>query len=239
MESVGNIGISKSKEIAVMRELYHYPLDAYGRLARIYLKEKALDHETIIEKPWDRKKPFSEYHMFSDLPTLIDMDGIVLEGWYAIVEHMELLYRSNSLFGVTQKEKAETRRIITLFNMSFFSEVTQNIVFEKIVKRYTENASPDSTRIRKGMANISKYFDYIAWLTNRRNWLGGDSFTLADISAAAHISCVDYMGSIEWNKYPDVQDWYIRIKSRPSFREILTDRVSTVTPPDHYSKLDY
>ncbi len=222
-----------------MRELYHYPLDAYGRLVRVYLKEKALDHELIIETPWERKKPFSENHVFSDLPTLVDMDGTVLEGWYAIVEHIEQSYRSNSLLGITQKEKAETRRIMALFNVMFFADVTKNIVFEKIIKRYTENTSPDSSRIRSGISSIKQYFDYITWLTNRRNWLSGDTFTLADISAAAQVSCIDYMGSIEWEKYPDVQDWYARIKSRPSFREILSDRVSHVTPPAYYAQLDF
>ena len=222
-----------------MRELYHYPLDAYGRLVRVYLKEKALDHELIIETPWERKKEFSENHVFSDLPTLIDMDGTVLEGWYAIVEHVEQSYRSNSLLGITQKEKAETRRIMTLFNVMFFADVTKNIVFEKIIKRYMENTSPDSSRIRSGISAIKEYFDYITWLTNRRNWLAGDSFTLADISAAAQISCIDYMGSVEWEKYPDVQDWYARIKSRPTFRDILSDRVSHVIPPAYYAQLDF
>lgn len=222
-----------------MRELYHYPLCPFGRLVRIHMKEKSLDHELIVDIPWDRKKTFSQNHVLSDLPTLVDMDGVVLEGWYAIVEHLEQHYRSNTLLRVTQKEKAETRRIMTLFNEMFFAEVTKNVVFERVIKKYVDNGSPDSASIRKGNMAVKKYMDYISWLIDRRNWLAGEEFTLADISAAAQISCIDYVGSLEWSCYPNVKEWYMRIKSRPSFREILSDRVPNVTPPAHYQELDF
>lgn len=222
-----------------MRELYHYPLDAFGRITRIYLKEKSLEYQEIEEYPWNRKKIFSENHMLSDLPTLVENDGTVLEGCYAIIEFVEQAYRSYSLLGDSFKSKAEVRRIAALFNVNFFADVTNNIVFEKVMKKFIDKSSPDSSSIRKGNNNLKKYLDYISWLTNRRNWLAGSDFSLADISAAAHISCLDYTGSIEWESYPEVKNWYVRIKSRPSFREILKDRVSSISPPNVYSELDF
>jgi glutathione S-transferase len=203
------------------------------------LKEKALDHELIIDYPWNRKNAFSERHVFSDLPTLVDLDGSAFEGWYSIIEYFEHSYRSTSLFGTTQKEKAETRRIISLFNEMFFSDVTKNIVFEKVMKKHYERSSPDSSRLRKGSEEMVKYFDYITWIMDYRNWLAGNDFSLADIAAAAQISCVDYTGSIKWEDFPIVKDWYVRIKSRPSFRDILADRITNISPPPHYQELDY
>lgn len=222
-----------------MRDLYHYPLDAFGRVVRIYLHEKSLDYRSMEEFPWDRKKLFSENHVFSDLPTLIETDGTIIESAYSIIEHVEQSYRANALMGDSLKMKSEVRRISMLFNVYFFSEVTNNIIFEKIIKKYLDRSSPDSSSIRKGNGNLEKYFEYIAWLTNRRNWLAGNEFSLADISAAAQISCLDYVGSIEWEKYPEVKDWYVRIKSRPSFREILHDKIANVSPSSWYSNLDF
>jgi len=222
-----------------MRKLYHNPICPFSRLVRIYLKEKPLDHELIIDLPWDRKVTFSRKHIFSDIPTLVDLDGTVLEGWYSIVEHMENSYRTNSLFGVTPKEKAESRRIVSFFNEMFFSDVTKNIVFEKVMKKHLDQSSPNSANIRKGNDELKKYFDYISWLTDYRNWLAGDDFSIADITAAAQISCVDYMGSIKWEDYHNVKDWYVRVKSRPSFRGILSDRIPHIVPPDCYSELDF
>ncbi|MDR2646169.1 MAG: glutathione S-transferase family protein [Holosporaceae bacterium] len=222
-----------------MRRLYHYPLCAFGRMIRIYLQEKALEHELTVDFPWNRKNVFSQHHVFSDLPTLVDQDGTVLEGWYAIIEHLEQSYRSSSLLGTTQKEKAESRRIAILFNELFFADVTKNIVFEKVIKKHVENSSPDSSCIRKGNSEIKRYFSYITDLVERRNWLSGNEFSLADIAAAAQISCVDYIGSIGWDNYPAVKDWYVRIKSRPSFRGILQDRIANISPPSYYQELDF
>lgn len=222
-----------------MRKLYHYPLDAFSRQIRIYLKEKNIEHELAVEFPWDMRKKEKEDDvlLISDIPTLIDLDAVAYKGWYSIVEHLEK--QGPSLFGETEKEKAETRRIVCLFNGMFFAEVTRNIIFEKVIKRYLEHSSPDSAAIRRGNNAIVRYFEHITWLADRRNWLAGEAFSFADIVVASHISSLDYMGSIEWENFPLVKDWYVRIKSRPSFRDILNDRISNVTPPKHYQDLDF
>lgn len=220
-----------------MRTLFHYPLDAFGRIIRIFLYERSLDYQPIEEYPWNRKKIFSENHMFSDLPTLVENDTLVIQGAYSIVEYIEYNYRAQNKGSI--RNKIEIDRITSLFNIYFFAEVTNKVIYEKITKKYIEKAAPDSSSIRKGSQNIAKYFEYIAWLMNRRNWLAGDDFSLADISAAAHVSCLDYVDSIEWEKFPEVKDWYVRVKSRPSFREILNDKIPNIKPPEHYVNLDF
>lgn len=222
-----------------MRTLYHYPLDAFSRFVRIYLKERFLEHELVLELPWDRKKIFSEYSLQSDIPTLVDKDGTVLEGWYAIIEHLEQVYKTKSFLGTSLRERAETRRITQLFNEMFFMDVTKQIIFEKIFKKHTENRSPDSSCIRKGALALKTYMEHISWLADHRNWLAGNELTIADMAAAAQISCVDYVGSIEWEQFPLAKEWYVRIKSRPSFREILEDRVSDMPPSYNYANLDF
>lgn len=222
-----------------MRTLYHYPLCAFGRLVRLYLNEKFLEHNLVIEYPWNRKKVFSEYPLPTDLPVLVDKDGMVLEGWYAIIEHMEQTYKSKSFFGNTAREKAEVCRLMQLFNEMFYMDVTKQIVFEKIMKRHTENRAPDSMCIRKGTAALKTYMQHISWLADHRNWLAGNDMTLADIAAAAQVSCVDYTGTIDWEAYPLAKEWYSRIKSRPSFREILEDKVQEVPPASNYANLDF
>ncbi|MDR1334923.1 MAG: glutathione S-transferase family protein [Holosporaceae bacterium] len=222
-----------------MRILYHYPLCAFCRIIRIYLHEKSLEYEAIQEMPWKRNNKFSEFHMRSDIPALVD-DATLLEGWYAIVEHLEQTHRAHSILGSSQKEKAEARRIMAMFNGMFFCEVGKDVVFEKVIKKHTENkSSPDSSKIRNSIAAMKQYMNYITWQMDRRNWLAGNDFSLADIAAAAQISCIDYLGSVKWDEYPQVKCWYVRIKSRPSFRSILGDRIPGIAPVSYYSELDF
>ena len=222
-----------------MTDLYHYPLDVFSRIVRIFLKEKQIDFNLIEESPWQRKKTFRDVHMFVDIPTLELSNRTILEGTFSIINYFEKNSRASSLWGVSENEISEAHRISSLFNIYCFAEVTNNIVFEKLIRKYVDRSSPDSSSIRRGNSNIKKYFDYIDWLIDCRNWLAGETFTLADISAAAHISCIDYLGTIEWNNYPKTKNWYARIKSRPSFREILQDRIPNMPPVSHYSNLDF
>ncbi len=63
--------------------------------------------------------------------------------------------------------------------------------------------------------------------------------TLADFAAAAHLSALDYISDVDWNRSAVVKDWYAKIKSRPAFRNILADQVPGFLPPPHYADLDF
>ena len=98
---------------------------------------------------------------------------------------------------------------------------------------------PDPATIRAGHHNITGHLDYIAYLADRRRWLAGDAFSLADVAAAAQLSAVDYLGDVPWEDYAEAKDWYARLKSRPSLRPLLADLVPGVPPPKHYADLDF
>ena len=83
------------------------------------------------------------------------------------------------------------------------------------------------------------HLDYIAWLVERRVWLAGDGFSLADMAAAAQLSCIDYIGDVPWSRHEGARDWYARVKSRPSFRALLDDRLPGLLPASHYDDLDF
>jgi glutathione S-transferase len=65
----------------------------------------------------------------------------------------------------------------------------------------------------------------MAWLLDQRRWLAGNEMTLADFTAAAHLSCLDYISDVDWNRHAVLKDWYAKIKSRPSFRPLLADQI--------------
>ena len=129
--------------------------------------------------------------------------------------------------------------MVAWFDVKFQREVTANLIGEKILKRFMRRGQPDSRAIRAGKTNIHTHLDYIGWLTERRTWLAGDHFSLADIAAGAHLSAVDYLGDVPWDEHEASKIWYARIKSRPSFRAILADHIPGAPPPRHYADLDF
>ena len=63
--------------------------------------------------------------------------------------------------------------------------------------------------------------------------------TLADFAAAAHLSALDYISDVDWDRSETVRDWYAKIKSRPAFRGLLADHVPGFPAPAHYADLDF
>ena len=222
-----------------MRTLYHLPLDAHCRKVRILLMEKNLDFELQAEKVWERRQGFLQLNPAGEVPVLQEDDGVVLPGATVITEYLEDAYPEPALIGRSPLDRAETRRLANWFDVKFCGEVTANLVDEKIMKRFLGLGQPDSSAIRAGHGNIHYHLDYIGWLCDRRRWLGGDDFSLADISAAAHLSAVDYLGDVPWSDHEGAKDWYARVKSRPSLRPLLADHIPGIAPPKHYADLDF
>jgi len=221
-----------------MRVLYHSLLSAASRKVRVVLAEKSLDFTMKAEKPWERRPEFLALNPAGEVPVLIDNDN-VLAGTEAIVEYLDEVYREKILIGINPLDRAEVRRLVAWFDDKMNREVTANLVGEKIMKRAIGEGTPNSQAIRAGHANLPHHLDYIGYLVDRRRWLAGEYFSIADITAAAHLSTLDYLGDVPWQQNELAREWYARIKSRPSFRAILADHVPGLSPPKHYADLDF
>src|SRR6266851_4371236 len=188
-----------------MRLLYHLWLSPACRKIRVVLQEKGLDFTMKVEKVWERRPEFLALNPAGDVPVLIEPDGTVLAESGAIAEFLDEVYRDKLLLGINPVDRAEVRRLVAWFDAKMNHEVTENLVGEKIMKRFLGFGQPNSSAIRAGKANIGYHLDYIGYLGERRRWLAGDHFSLADIAAAAHLSALDYLGDVPWAEHEAVE----------------------------------
>jgi len=222
-----------------MRTLYHLWLSPFSRKVRLVLAEKDLTFHMEVEQTWERRREFLALNPTGEVPVLVEPDNTVLADSMAICEYLEEQTPEPNLIGMRPYDRAEVRRLVAWFDQKFNFEVTDKLVNEKVMKRFLGLGEPDSREIRAAQANIHTHLDYIAFLTDRRFWLAGEQMTLADITAAAHISSVDYLGDVPWADYKSAKNWYARIKSRPSFQGILADAIPGLPAPKHYADPDF
>ena len=222
-----------------MRILYHFWILPACRKVRLALNEKGLNYDLVVEKPWEHADSLLALNPASEVPVLKDENGTVVADSQAICEYLEETYQDTKLMPEEISERAEVRRLIAWFDRKFQTEVTENLVDEKVLKRLTRTGTPNTAAIRAGHHNIHYHLDYISYLTERRNWLAGEDLTFADLAAAAQISSVDYLGDVPWDQHPAAKVWYSRIKSRPSFRSLLADNLPGMPAPPHYADLDF
>ena len=203
------------------------------------LAEKSIEHELVVEKVWERRVNFMKLNPACTVPILIDEDGTSVADSMAIAEYLEEVYPEMPLIPATPAERAETRRLVAWFDGKFHAEVTTNLVYERVHRRLAGGGGPNSVAIRAGLGNIKLHLEYIAHLADRHSWLAGPSLTVADLAAAAHLSCLDYIDVVPWDHSPMAREWYARIKSRPAFRPLLADHVPGMPPPPGYADLDF
>ncbi len=203
------------------------------------LMEKNVEFELMLELPWARRQEFLALNPAGTVPVMIMEDGLTLSGSYAIREYLEETNTGSPLLGEATSARAEIRRLIDWFDVKFNEEVTSLLITEKIMKRFLKLGVPEADNIRCASTNLKQHLKYIEYLAERRNWLGGDDISYADITAASHLSCIDYLGDVPWEDFSGAKDWYARIKSRPSFRPLLKDLIAGLPPVSHYKNLDF
>ena len=195
--------------------LIHHPVSPFSRKVRIAMSEKRMLFVLKEEEPWRLSQDVYKLNPAGELPVYV-YDGNVISGNYAICEFLE-----------------------EWFDVKFYREVYRNVVVEKVHKRFGQGLAPDSRVLKVGLNNLNFHLEYIDWLAERNNYLAGETFTLADVTAAAHLSVIDYLGDVPWESYKNAKLWYSKIKSRPSFKDILRDSIKGILPAKHYANLDF
>lgn len=226
----------------VERTLHHFPLDPYSRQARLVLGEKKLAYAEAAERYWEQRPEFLKLNPSGLTPVLVEAaDGrrtVVCES-RPVLEYLEEIAPEPPLLPAEPAERAEVRRLMQWFDRKFDLEVNSLILHEKMEKRLLGLGAPEMGAIRAGNAALRTHFTYFERLLSERDWLAGRRLSLADLVAAAHISVIDYFGDPPWRDFPALKTWYMAIKSRPSFRPLLTDRQPGMPPSAHYHDLDF
>ena len=218
--------------------LIHHPISPYSRKIRMLMSEKRMLFVLKEEEPWNLSSDVFKLNPAGSLPIFL-FDGNIIAGNYAITEFFVEVNYDIRLLPKDPKQRAEVRRLTEWFDDKFYREVYRNIVAEKVIRRFEQGKAPDSRILKIGLNNLAFHMEYIDWLTERRNYLGGEEFSLADVTAAAHLSIIDYLGDIAWDGYKNAKIWYSKIKSRPSFKDILKDNIRGILPAKHYANLDF
>jgi len=229
--------------MSVERTLHHFPLDPVSRQVRLALGEKRLPFADQSVRYWERPKELTKLNPSGMIPVLVEdqPDGppLVLCEGRAILDHLEETHPEPALLGREPAERAEARRLMTWFEGKFAFEAGGYILHEKLEKRLMGLGAPDLSNLRQGKEALKSHLFMLDDLLQAREWLAGKRLSLADFAAAAHLSVIDYFGDVPWREAPAVKTWYMKMKSRPCFRPLLSDRWPGLAPAGHYDNLDF
>ena len=227
--------------------LFHHPFCPHSRFVRIIAGEYGMSLRLVEERIWERREAFLALNPAGTTPVLVEEGRPAVPGAQIIAEYLDETRGTDladrRLLPRDSGERVEVRRLAGWFDAKFFDEVSSILVMEKVYKRYMTleqgGGPPDVQAIRVARNNIRYHLAYLGWLTRNRHWLAGERMSYADLAAAAHLSCADYLGDVPWSEDESARNWYARVKSRPSFRPILADRLPSTPPSATYADLDF
>ena len=230
-----------------MITLYHHPMSAGSRAIRLLLSEYGEEPELVEENLWEGRTAFLEMNPAASLPVLVERDEPPVIGATVAAEYLDetigTMKRNHRLYPEGSTRRAEMRRLVDWAFIKMEEEVTRYIVSEKVTKRLMPaNAGggvPDSAALRYSRNNMKYHMKYLGWLATTRKWMAGDKMTFADLAIASSLSVLDYLGEVEWTEDGALKDWYAKMKSRPSFRPLLAERLRGMPPVSHYVDLDF
>jgi glutathione S-transferase len=214
-----------------MRRLTHLLLSPTSRLVRLMLGEKRIACDLhAAEDP------------LAHLPHFRELDGTLVVGLWAIIDHLENEHPERALLPADALERAEALRLFDWAMNNLHEEATRRIVFEKGSQTQTGSLNrrpPNMETVRLGRQALKDVLPGLGTLAETRGFLAGRDVTLADLAVTAHLSALDYFGEVPWTEHLALTEWYSRMKSRPSFRPLLSDRVPGQPPVSHYAELDF
>lgn len=223
-----------------MWQMHQFPLCPFSRKIRLMLGEKGVGYDLVRENPWQRRDEFIDLNPAGQTPVMVEADQrIVLIDSGAIAEYFEETVSKSPMIAGTAANRAEVRRLVAWFDSQLYGDVVAPLMRERMTKRLVDRTAPDAAVLREAMRRANTHLDYIDYLLDHRNWIGGATLGLADLAAAAQISVADYLGGVDWRGHQQTARWYAGLKSRPSFRPMLSERMEGITPPAHYDKVDF
>lgn len=222
--------------------LYHFAFDPGSRVARLALGEAKVAFEETAVRPWEPDCPVAGLNPSGMPPVLQVSDAgrpLVLCEAAAILGWLEDRTREPFLMPTDPVERAETRRLVGWFDRRFTDEVDAVLLHERMEKPLLRLGPPEARALRAGREALRAHLGQFEALLNERDWLAGRRLGQADLVAAAHLSVLDYFGEVAWAQWPGLKTWYMKLKSRPCFRPLLTDRFPGVHPAAWYADLDF
>lgn len=214
-----------------MRRLIHLVFQPASRLVRLVAGEKRL----VIDP-----QPAEDFH--AHMPVFIDLDGTTCHGLWAILDHLEGTYPEAPLVPEDASARGEALRWLDWTITVLGDQVTKKIVYEKANPRYTgapTRSTPDMNVIRSGRDTLREMIPLLGKAVDEHGNLVSRACTIADFALASHLSALDYFGEVPWDANTSLREWYMRMKSRPSFRSLLADRVPGQPPIKYYVDLDF
>lgn len=216
-------------------------LDPLSRAMKIVLGEKRAAYHAVEAPVFGADMGLLDIDALGRTPIIIDDmwgNGAIIPEALPAFEYIEDIIPNPHLFFGGPMERARVR-VFCIEAINGFAPIYDAAMFERAHKILNRAGSPDTIKLRQIREMAREYAEKVGLIASKSGWLVGDKMSLADIIVWAQLSVLDYLDFISWDIIPDGKQYYLGLKQRPAFRQILNDINPALPPPPHYKILDF
>ncbi|MDP2904661.1 MAG: glutathione S-transferase family protein [Methylovulum sp.] len=199
-------------------KLYHFPISPNSRrvVAVLHHLELACELQSIDLSKGEQMQPdFLRLNPNHMIPTLVDGDFVLWES-NAIMQYLCSKVPGNSLWPVNPATQADISRW-QFWQTAHFGNACGVFIFERLIKKFRNLGEPDANQIAKGEAGFHRFASVLEAHLAGREWLVGDTVTLADFSVGSFLELAE-MAQYPMASYTGMQRWYRNIGFVPAWQ---------------------
>jgi glutathione S-transferase len=192
------------------------------RIVRMFMAEKGIemDKQTVdLRGGENRQEEHLKRNPHGQMPTLETDDGHYVSEITAICEYLEEKNPTRPMIGATAEERAECRMWTRRVDLNIAEPLANGYRFGEALKFFEKRipvAPEASPGLKMVAANRLKWLD--GQMSDGREWICGQRFTLADILLYCWIDFGNQVGQPLDQTNGNIVAWFARVGARPSVK---------------------
>jgi glutathione S-transferase len=193
--------------------LYQHPMSANARAAIMTVYQLNAPVELVfvdLAQGHQNLPAFLKMNPNHRVPVLEDGDFHLWES-RAIMQYLAEKTPGQTIYPTEARARADVNRWL-FWSGQHFAPAIGIFFFENVVKGMIGRGAPDPTELKRGTAVFNEFAAVLDSHLSDRNWISGNSVTLADLSIAAAYACAaPGKAPVAW--YANLQRWLARVQT--------------------------
>ena len=203
--------------------VYGAAYSVYVRIVRIALHEKGVAYDLVPVDVFAEGGVPPDHlarHPFGRIPAF-EHDSFSLYETGAITRYIDEAFSGPALQPVALRERAQMNQIIAMLDNYAYLPMVWDVYVQRVEP--PEGEGPDEARITAGLDKTRAFLNALTDLLGDKDWFAGTAPSLADFHAAPMFGLFEEApeGAALIAGYPDIEAWWGRMKTRPSYRVAL------------------
>ena len=176
-----------------------------------------LELETIefYSKNFD-KEAFARKNINGMVPLLEDGKFTLWEST-AIMQYLADKKPASTLFSQEPQRRADISRW-QYWALAHFGAACDQLIWENVLKKLLEGGTPDPYKVEDGNQKFIRFGAVLDQYLNKREFLVGDSVTLADFAVGATLGYAE-PAQLPWENFSHIKRWYTSLNAFDAWRK--------------------